>query len=96
MADPSNSVASSWLCCEECLRRVQRKTSDDERVHGLPRCLSAYCRPAREDAPATRPRHLDRCLALGAIEGWMERSWRQRGFTGEIVASDIAEKATCA
>lgn len=92
-SDVPPSFDSSWLACAECLKRVQRKTSDDERVHWLPRCLSTHCRPALEDAHATRPRTEYRCLILGASEGWMERLWRERGFLGGIVASDIADKA---
>ena len=34
-----------------------------------------------------------RCLVLGSNEGWMERRLCEKGFKGNIVASDIADKA---
>jgi SAM-dependent methyltransferase len=49
--------------------------------------------PALGLASSDKQKEEYRCLLLGSNEGHMERMLCERGFTGEITASDIAEKA---
>jgi 2-polyprenyl-3-methyl-5-hydroxy-6-metoxy-1,4-benzoquinol methylase len=92
-SDVPFSYSSMWLGADECLRAIQRKTSHDESLHWLRYVVKRYFAPALDDSAAKKPREKYRCLILGANEGWMERLLCENGFKGEIIASDIAEKA---
>lgn len=92
-ADKPMSFSSIWLSANECLRSINEKTSHDGSLHWLPYSIKTYFQPALDDAVARKPRENYRCLILGANEGWMERLLCEKGFRGEIVASDIADKA---
>jgi 2-polyprenyl-3-methyl-5-hydroxy-6-metoxy-1,4-benzoquinol methylase len=80
-----------WLTSAACLKHIQRKVSGHENTHWLPYSYETYMRPALEGGGKARDNF--RCLILGANEGWMERYLCERGFTGPIVASDVADKA---
>jgi ubiquinone/menaquinone biosynthesis C-methylase UbiE len=82
-----------WIGAAECVKRIQRRISGDENVHWLPYAMKTYMSPALEGAGSTRPREQYRCLLLGSNEGHMERTLCESGFRGEIVATDIADKA---
>lgn len=86
-ADRPVSFDSIWLNAADCIRAIQRKTSHDENLHWLKYSIDQYLTPLLQSSPGRR------CLILGASEGWMERLLCERGFRGEIIASDIAEKA---
>ena len=92
-ADVPFSYNLIWLASDECQKAIQKKTSHDENLHWLRYVIQKYFKPALDDAAATKPREQYRCLVLGASEGWMERLLCQSGFKGEIIASDIADKA---
>ena len=92
-SDVPVSYSSMWLGSKECLRVIQQKTSHDETLHWLRYSVAKYFQPALNDAAARKPREQYRCLILGANEGWMERLLCENGFKGEIIASDIADKA---
>jgi len=82
-----------WIGSTECVKRIQQKISGDERVPWLQYVMNTYMAPALGRAETRRPRESYRCLLLGSNEGHMERTLAENGFRGEIVATDIAEKA---
>jgi 2-polyprenyl-3-methyl-5-hydroxy-6-metoxy-1,4-benzoquinol methylase len=92
-ADVPKSFDSIWLNSQDVIRWIQQKTSHDPSLHWLRYAIKTYFGPALSSPghPIDRPKH--RCLILGANEGWMERLLCESGFTGEIIASDIADKA---
>lgn len=87
------SYAAMWLGAEECIETIQRKVSGDPNLHWLPYVIDKYLAPAIGSALSDKPKKAYRCLLLGSSEGYMERTLCEKGFEGEIVASDIAEKA---
>ncbi|MEP7071568.1 MAG: class I SAM-dependent methyltransferase [Verrucomicrobiota bacterium] len=78
-----------WLGTKLCQERINRRISGDN-IHWLEYSWRQYVGPAV--ARSSHPHHL-RCLILGSNEGWMEMMLCEHGFTGAIVASDIADKA---
>ncbi len=92
--DVPMSYSSMWIGSQECLRAIQTKTSDEENTHWLEYSIRKFFGPALAGQPeGPKPKEAYRCLILGANEGWMERRLCEVGFVGEIVASDIADKA---
>lgn len=96
--NPWNAAAPAdhsalWIGSTECVKRIQQKISGDERVPWLQHVMNTYMAPALGRAESRRPRESYRCLLLGSNEGHMERTLGENGFRGEIVATDIAEKA---
>jgi 2-polyprenyl-3-methyl-5-hydroxy-6-metoxy-1,4-benzoquinol methylase len=87
------SYDALWLGAQECQRWVQEKTSHDPNTHWLNYAIKNYFGPALVEGAGPKAKDAYRCLILGANEGWIERLLCQSGFTGEIVASDVAEKA---
>ena len=85
--------SAMWIGSTECVKRIQQKISGDERVPWLQYVMNTYMAPALGRAETRRPRESYRCLLLGSNEGHMERTLAENGFRGEIVATDIAEKA---
>jgi len=92
-ADVPVSYSEMWLGANECIGNIQRKISGDSNTHWLPYAIGKYLSPAIGLIKPNKPREQYRCLLLGSSEGHMERMLCEKGFTGEIVASDIAEKA---
>jgi SAM-dependent methyltransferase len=92
-ADEAVSYDGMWLGCETCVKHVQRKVSGDENTHWLTYAVQKYLGAAVGQSPADKTQTAYRCLILGANEGNVERELCKQGFTGEIVASDIADKA---
>src|SRR6185295_14752082 len=95
---PWNSEAPAdysamWIGSAECVKRIQQKISGDERMPWLQYVMNRYMAPALGRAESRRPRDSYRCLLLGSNEGHMERTLAENGFRGEIVATDIADKA---
>ena len=78
------SYAGMWIGTNACQQNINRKISGSENVRWLPYSLDRYVSLNRESC---------RCLVLGCSEGWVVEYLCQNGFTGEIVASDIADKA---
>lgn len=78
-----------WLGASWCLERISRKIAG-ENIQWLEYVWRRYISPA--SSRCADPRTL-RCLILGSNEGWIELHLCQNGFTGEIIASDIADKA---
>ncbi|WP_044151171.1 class I SAM-dependent methyltransferase [Leptolyngbya iicbica] len=82
-----------WLGCDTCVKHIQRKVSGDENIHWLTYAVEKYFGGAIGQSPTEQDRAEYRCLILGANEGHVERELCKHGFIGEIVASDIADKA---
>jgi len=78
------SIEGMWIATGTCQRRINRRISGREEVEWLPYVLDRYFVSRRSER---------RCLVLGCSEGWVVERLCRAGFTGEIVASDIAEKA---
>ena len=92
--DVPMSYSSMWIGSKECIRAIQRKTSDDENTHWLDYSIATHMGSALVGQPdGPKPKTAYRCLILGTGEGWMERRLRKVGFVGPIVASDVADKA---
>jgi len=91
--DSPVSYNEMWLGAKECNNNIQQKISGDPNVHWLPYVIKKYFPPALGAAASLKKKEEFRCLLLGSNEGYMERMLCDRGFTGEIIASDIAEKA---
>ena len=87
------NYASMWIGAKECLKSIQQRTSNDNSLHWLPYSVKKYMGPAMDPLKAAKPLDQYRCLILGSNEGWMERMLCESGFKGEIIASDIADKA---
>ncbi|WP_204139078.1 bifunctional 2-polyprenyl-6-hydroxyphenol methylase/3-demethylubiquinol 3-O-methyltransferase UbiG [Halomicronema sp. CCY15110] len=87
------SYDGMWLGCNTCVKHIQRKVSGDENTHWLTYAVQKYLGGAIGQISADKDRTEYRCLILGANEGHVERELCQHGFIGEIVASDIADKA---
>ncbi len=73
-----------WVGTTTCQKSINRKISGNEGIGWLPYALDRYF-------PADRANV--RCLVLGCSEGWVIEHLLRTGFTGEIVATDIADKA---
>ena len=82
--DEPYNYAGSWLATEIVQKHINQKISGSWDVSWLPYVLGRY---------ATFDRAACRCLVLGCSEGWVCEFLATHGFTGEIVASDIADKA---
>lgn len=91
-ADTPVSYSEMWLGSEECIQYVQNKIAG-EPIHWLTYAVRRYMALAVGLTAFTKPPRDYKCLILGANEGFVERSLREHGFVGEIVASDIADKA---
>jgi len=101
--DAPVSYSEMWIGANECTKHIQRKISGDQDTHWLPYVINKYLIPViGQTVPDkskdlglcnTLPKKEYRCLLLGSSEGYMERTLCENGFIGEIVASDIAEKA---
>lgn len=88
MANPWNEAkpfdySGTWLGCRTVRRHVNLKTTSDPELDWFQGALRGYL-DARLDG---------RCLMLGASEGRRVRELCEAGFRGEIVATDIADKA---
>jgi SAM-dependent methyltransferase len=82
--DVPGSCSSAWVSAKSYSRHLNRQISGDPSVHWLDYALSKYILPQPSDAAI---------LLLGSSEGGMETVLCERGFTGRIVATDIADKA---
>jgi SAM-dependent methyltransferase len=82
--DQPFSYAGMWIVTNACQQNINRKISGNENVGWLPYALDRYISLNRESC---------RCLVLGCSEGSVVEYLCQNGFAGEIVASDIADKA---
>ena len=91
--DRPKHFESIWLNSTDVIEWIQRKTSKDPQLHWLNYSIDNYFGPAIGGPGAIKKRSEYRCLILGASEGWMERRLCERGFQGEIIATDIADKA---
>ena len=92
-ADVPFSYSSMWIGAKACIESIQTRTSNDASQHWLTYAVKTYFRPAFDANFCTKPLDKYRCLILGSNEGWMERMLCENGFKGEIIASDIADKA---
>ena len=87
------SYSGLWFSAKRCTEVIYRKITGNPEMHWLPYAIGKYLAPAVGLEPSPKPRSEYRCLLLGSSEGGMERELCGRGFTGEILATDIAEKA---
>ncbi|MBE7386049.1 MAG: methyltransferase domain-containing protein [Leptolyngbya sp. SIO1E4] len=92
-ADEAVTYDGIWLGCNECAKNIQRKVTGDENTHWLSYTIQNYLAEAIGKKPSNKAQTSYRCLILGANEGWIERELCKNGFSGEIIASDIADKA---
>ncbi len=80
--------STMWLGTRPCLREINRQISGDPERHWIQHVLDRYI--------LARPPELlaqTRCLLLGANEGATIRLLVGAGYSGEVVATDIADKA---
>lgn len=82
-------MSGMWLGTQLCQGRINRRIAGED-IHWLEYVIRKYITPGIQ--AAFDPAKL-RCLVLGSNEGWMELKLAASGFIGEIVASDIADKA---
>ena len=87
------SYAEMWLGAYDCVRYINQRISGDENIGWLPYILKEYISPALGCEPTSKPLKDYCCLILGSSEGHIERTLCENGFIGQIVASDIADKA---
>jgi SAM-dependent methyltransferase len=87
-AEMPYDYTTSWIGCDVCSDNINRTISGDPKVAPLTYFFNEYMRSRGVEAL-----HDCRALLLGASEGNMERDLRRLGFTGPIVATDIAGNA---
>jgi len=88
--DAPFSYAETWLGSRQCISHINRKISGED-THWLHYAIGKYFSAALEGR-AKKPISQHSCLILGSNEGWIEQSLCKAGFTGPIIATDIAEK----
>lgn len=93
-SDVPFSYGEMWLAASQCNAAIRQRVSHGQDMDWLDYAISAYMPDALSTSSDTRrsPESY-RCLILGSNEGHIERRLCQLGFVGEIVASDIAERA---
>jgi SAM-dependent methyltransferase len=82
-----------WLGCRSVQRHVNRKTTGDAGLDWFAGALRSHLAVALGASPGGKPQAEYRCLMLGASEGGRVRQLCEAGFVGEIVATDIADRA---
>lgn len=92
-ADEPFSYSEIWLGTAECRKRIRLKISGDENTDWLPYFMKKYMTPALDDKTSLKVRRNYKCLILGSNEGDVELELCRNGFVGQIVATDIADKA---
>ncbi|MBV9657073.1 MAG: methyltransferase domain-containing protein [Verrucomicrobia bacterium] len=85
-SDTPFSYDEMWFGAKKCLEYMNRRVAGAADVPRLDYLWTRYLAPWRDD-PSRR------CLILGSNEGLIELHLCQHGFRGEIVASDIADRA---
>ena len=88
-SDEPFSYKQMWFGATVCQERINRKIAG-ENIHWLEYVWKKYMAPRVAISAGAAAL---RCLILGSSEGWIELHLCEKGFSGEIVASDIAEKA---
>ena len=83
--DKPYDYGASWFVSKPYLGIVNERLTGKADLHWLQWTIDEYL--TGQDTEGKR------CLILGSNEGWMEIAIRRGGFRGEIVASDIADKA---
>jgi SAM-dependent methyltransferase len=91
-SNPFNAAApydysTLWLGAALCQQHINRTISGDAEVSPTTYFLRKYVLPRGDRLAGCR------ALLLGANEGHLERELRRLGFSGEIVATDIADNA---
>lgn len=81
-----------WLGCRSVQRHVNAKISGDPGIDWFEHALREHFAAAL-GVGGVKPRSQYRCLMLGASEGGRVRQLCEAGFVGEIVATDIADRA---
>jgi SAM-dependent methyltransferase len=87
------SISGMWFASEECVRAINEKITGDPGRHWLDYALATYLAPALGLVASPRRRTEYRCLVLGATEGFVETSLWEHGFRGDILVTDIADRA---
>src|SRR5260370_457885 len=84
--DTPYDYSTMWLGTKLCQEYITHKTSGIRGEHWLKYAIGNY---------VLRRPNLGKCraLVLGASEGFAERELCSHGFSGEIVATDIADRA---
>lgn len=82
--DAPKSYSGMWFGCQATEKHINRKISGDSSIGWVEHFLRTY-RVAESRG--------SRCLLLGANEGSMERQLRHFGYQGEILSTDIADRA---
>jgi SAM-dependent methyltransferase len=83
-ADEPYRYLGNWLSAPPVCRMINERISGDAALSWHPYAVKTYIRP---------PYDQKSCLILGSNEGNGEEALRHAGFTGRIVATDIADKA---
>jgi len=91
-ADESFDYGGLWLGCRSVRRHVNRKTTGDPELDWFAHALRRHFGAALAGSGRKAAQEY-RCLMLGASEGARVRELCEAGFLGEIVATDIADKA---
>jgi 2-polyprenyl-3-methyl-5-hydroxy-6-metoxy-1,4-benzoquinol methylase len=82
-----------WLGCRTVQESVNEKVTGNPGVDWFDHALRRYFGPALTDCTDAKKRREHRCLMLGASEGGRVRQLCEAGFIGDVVATDIADKA---
>lgn len=86
--DKPMDYSASWLGARQYVDHVNKSITQETGKHWIDYIIENYIIPASK----TRKNQVS-CLIVGSNEGHIEIKLRESGFTGKIVASDIAEKA---
>jgi SAM-dependent methyltransferase len=87
-SDAPYDYSTMWLGAKLCRQYIYRTITGDPELHPVPYVIEKYVL-----ARSTAELRQGRALLLGSSEGYMERELCARGFTGEIIATDIAANA---
>lgn len=79
--------SSTWMAAKFYVDALNFRATGKHGIHWLPNFLDKYVLVDGRDTSSLS------VLLLGSNEGFMELTLCERGFTGKIVATDIADKA---
>src|SRR5215467_2081144 len=91
--DESFDYSGLWLGCRTVRRHVNRKVTGDPELDWFAAALARRFGAALGRTAGRKSPREHRCLMLGAGEGRRVLELCNAGFAGEIVATDIADKA---
>ena len=89
--DVPMSYSEMWIRASVCSKNINKKVSGDEETTWLDYVINSHILPAIKRGEKNNSDW--NVLLLGSNEGHMERALYDKGYRGNILASDIAEKA---